>query len=225
MRPRNAACARTLVLFAILGAARLAGAQTFTTVSVIHSFSGIDGRTPQAALIETTDGNLYGTTLLGGASDAGTVFRITRAGALTTLHSFFDSGLDGAPPYAGLIQASDGNFYGTAAHLGANGDGSVFRVTRTGALTTIHSFSSPLDGAEPVASLIQASDGSLYGTTPAGGGASFGTVFRITMAGVCTTLYSFNGPDGKFPQAALIQASDGNLYGTTEQGGSGTTDA
>jgi uncharacterized repeat protein (TIGR03803 family) len=176
--------------------------------------------------VQGTDGNLYGTTYEGGANGVyGTVFEITPAGQLTTLHSFdyFD---DGAYPQAGLVQATNGNFYGTTYWAGANGGGTIFEITPAGQLTTLYSFCSQTnctDGEEPEAGLVQATNGNLYGTTWSGGTNFDGTVFAITLAGQLSTLYSFCSQpgctDGVDPHAGLIQATDGNLYGTTESGG------
>jgi uncharacterized repeat protein (TIGR03803 family) len=178
-----------------------------------------DGDAPYAGLIRATDGNFYGTTVAGGASSncgngCGTVFEITAGGVLTTLHSF--GGPDGLGPYAGLIQATDGNFYGTTYRGGAssncgNGCGTVFEITPGGVLTTLHSFGGP-DGLGPSGGLIQAADGNFYGTTS-------DTVFQMTPGGVLTTLHSFFGPDGAYPYGGLVQGTDGNFYGTTSAGG------
>ncbi len=119
----------------------------------------------------------------------------------------------------GLIQASDGNFYGTTSYGGANGLGSVFKVTPTGTLTTLYSFRG-VDGSFPQAhDLVQGVDGNLYGTTSRGGPGDDGTVFKITPEGILATLHSFNGVDGSFPNANLVQGTDGNFYGTTAFGG------
>jgi uncharacterized repeat protein (TIGR03803 family) len=199
------------------------------TLTTLHSFDSTDGASPQARLIQATDGNFYGTTSAGGASTCsggcGTVFKITPSGALTTLHSF--DGTDGNYPYAGLIQATDGDLYSTTANGGSTGClggcGTVFKITLTGRLTTLHSFDNT-DGACPNAELIQATDGSFYGTTFNGGDSTrceqgCGTVFKITPSGALTTLHSFDGADGSGPYAWLIQATDGNFYGTTGLGG------
>ena len=194
---------------------RITAAGALTT---LYSFSGSDGSTIVAGLVQGSDGNFYGTTAGGGAyGNSGTVFRITAAGALTTLYSF--SGSDGAYPNAGLVQGSDGSFYGTTYSGGANGSGAVFRITAAGALTTLYSFTGGSDGYAPLAALVQGSDGSFYGTTSGGGANSDGTVFRITAAGALTTLYSFSGSDGADPRAMLVQDSDGSFYGTTYEGG------
>src|SRR5271157_5744414 len=186
---------------------RITPGATFTT---LYSFCSQgpkvcpDGKLPTAALVQATDGNFYGTTDWGGASayctlvtGCGTVFRITPGGMLTTLYSFCTQANcpDGARPYGGLVQASDGNFYGTTDTDGANGaGGTVFKITPSGTLTTLYSFCSEAncaDGSNPYASLVRATDGNFYGTTYGGGAYSSGTVFKITPAGALTTLYSF----------------------------------
>ena len=141
----NRACA-ALVL--CVGTAIALPAQTFR---VVHSFDGTDGYWPSAALIQATDGNLYGTASFGGASDKGTVFKITRSGTLTTLYNFCSEGgcTDGSNPGAALIPASNGIFYGTTFGGGANGYfGTAFRITTGGTLTTLNSFCSQ-SGSHP----------------------------------------------------------------------------
>lgn len=191
-------------------------------LTTLHTFAhGADGSTPYGALLQGTDGNFYGTTSAAGANDAGTVFRITPAGVLTTLYTF-TGGSDGAAPEGGLILGGDGNFYGTTSSGQdfSNNHGSVFRITPAGVLTTLYSFTGGNDGDAPEAALIKGSDGNFYGTTAYGGADNVGTVFQVTPAGVLTTLYSFVGTtDGKLPFAALIQGSDGSFYGTTAAGG------
>ena len=136
----------------------------------------------------------------------------------TVLHAFAES--DGQDPLAGLVQGSDGNFYGTTDAGGTGGNGTVFKITPAGALTTLHSFSGS-DGRNPPATLVQGTDGNFYGTTNQGGAMGAGTVFKITPAGALTTLYPFAGSDGSHPYAGLVQGTDGNFYGTTNQGGTG----
>jgi uncharacterized repeat protein (TIGR03803 family) len=192
-----------------------------------------DGAAPLGSLVLGTDSNFYGTTSFGGGDGppaspgAGTVFKITSKGVLTTLYNFcaLSRCADGEYPEGGLVQATDGNFYGTTYSGGALRFGSVFKITAAGKLTTIYSFcvqTGCSDGAGPESSLIQATDGILYGTTSIGGN-GYGTVFKITPEGALTTLYKFcsqaNCADGEQPAAGLIQASDGNLYGTTHGGG------
>jgi uncharacterized repeat protein (TIGR03803 family) len=189
---------------------------------------------------------LYGTAELGGAAYSsqyrkglGTVFKISTHGALKTLYAFLTltnaNGypLDGAFPSGGLVQGSDGNFYGTTGGgsiaFGFSGFGTVFKMSASGALTSLYSFTNGIDGADPAAGLVQGSDGYLYGTTLEGGTINSGTVFKISTNGVLTTLYAFgtvtnaNGYplDGAFPSGGLVQGSDGNFYGTTGGGGAG----
>jgi uncharacterized repeat protein (TIGR03803 family) len=142
------------------------------------------------------------------------------------VYSFAGSAGDGSGPNAGLIQGSDGNFYGTTPHTalnttgGTNNDGTVFRVTPAGVETVLYSFPGGADGQEPQAALIEGSDGNFYGTTLQGGTHGDGSVFEVTPAGVGTVLYSFaGGSDGSEPYGALIQGTDGNFYGTTYNGG------
>ncbi|HTW66019.1 MAG TPA: choice-of-anchor tandem repeat GloVer-containing protein [Bryobacteraceae bacterium] len=198
------------------------------TLTTLYTFDDLnDGAGPTAALVQAADGNFYGTNIEGPpttfSSGPGTIFKITPEGTLTTLHNF--SGTDGANPRAGLIQATDGNFYGTTTAGGANGWGTVFKITPGGTLTTLYSFEFLSDGAVPQAGLVQATDWNLYGTTYYGGPgiaygtASGGTIFKITPGGVLTTLHSFAGTDGYTPHGGLVQGSNGNLYGTTSAGG------
>jgi uncharacterized repeat protein (TIGR03803 family) len=180
----------------------------------LHSFNGADGANPVGMLVQATDGNFYGTT----SGGAGTVFEITPAGTLTTWHTF--SGADGYSPVAGLVQAVNGNFYGTTSSGGANGDGTVFEITPAGTLTVLHNFAGyGIDGANPGAALVQATDRNFYGTTTNGGDGDAGTVFKITPGGRLSTLYSFDWGSGDLPYSGLLQATDGAFYGTTGQGG------
>ena len=203
-------------------------------LTTLHSFQAYptDGDAPVAALVQGSDGNFYGTTELGGSGTFGTVFKITPSGVLTTLYNFSD-GAHGWYPYAGLVQGSDGNFYGTTFSGGAYSDycgypgcGTAFKITPAGELTTLYSFCAQpgcADGSGPWAGVVQAGDGNFYGTTYAGGAGFVGTVFKLTLAGSLTTLHSFCAqggcPDGEQPYAGLVQASDGNFYGTTSTGG------
>jgi uncharacterized repeat protein (TIGR03803 family) len=217
-------------------------AQTF---KLMHSFAGADGLHPSyASVVQGLDGNLYGTTEYGGANTTcnpsqvgcGTVFKISSGGALTTIWSFcqdIPAGCpDGSYPLAGLIVGVDGNLYGTTSEGGAHGLGSVFKITPAGALSTLYSFCSKsgcADGYDPAAALVLGADGNFYGTTVHGGTGGCGgchgggTFFRMSPAGVLTSLHSFctgTCTDGSYPSAAVIQGNDGNFYGTTLSGGS-----
>jgi uncharacterized repeat protein (TIGR03803 family) len=185
----------------------------------LYSFTGgNDGATPIAGLVQGSDSNFYGMTTRGGVNDTGTVFQITSAGSLTTLHGF-TGGADGGYPLGGVIQATDGNLYGTTSQGGANNTGTVFQVTTAGTFTTLYSFVGGTNGAIPEAGLVQGADGNFYGTTSIGGSNTYGTVFSISSNGAFTTIYQFNKIDGRYPAAALIQGSDGYFYGTTRLGG------
>jgi uncharacterized repeat protein (TIGR03803 family) len=190
-------------------------------LTTLYSFTGgNDGANPYAVLVQGSDGNFYGTTEYGGTNGVGTVFKMSANGALTSLYSFTGTN-DGANPVRGLVQGSDGNFYGTTQNGGTNGWGTVFKITTNGAVTTLYSFAGGNDGANPEAVLVQGSDGNLYGTTQNGGTNGWGTVFKITTNGALTSLYSFTGGnDGAYPHG-LVQGNDGNFYGMTVDGGLG----
>src|ERR1022692_2487930 len=225
------ACA-VLVLCATTAIALPAQIATLTTIHRFCSQSGCpDGDAPYAGLVQATNGNLYGTTEVGGAHSQGMVFKVTPGGTLTTLYSFCSQTncTDGAEPFAGLVQAANGDLYGTTVNGGTNGGGTIFKITPSGTLTTLYRFCHQThcpDGAGPYAGLVQAANGDLYGTTRYGGGPprnNSGTVFKIPLGGTLTTLYSFcsqtNCTDGEAPVAGLVQAADGDLYGTTNTGG------
>ena len=197
-------------------------------LTTLVEFSGSKGDNPQAALVQGSDGNFYGTTAKGGATDHGTIFKMTPAGVLTTLLEF--TGAKGPnlgnSPQTVLVLGSDGNFYGTTARGGAGDEGTIFKMTPAGVLTTLVEFGGSEgdnNGSYPLAALAQGSDGSLYGTTSAGGAGDEGTIFKISPEGVLTILFEFGGREtednGSFPAAALVQGSDGNFYGTTNGGG------
>lgn len=198
------------------------------TITSLHSFDTSDGASPSGALVQVADGNFYGTTDAGGScTDCGTVFEITAGGAFTSLYSFCVqvNCPDGSNPYSGLVQGNDGNLYGTTYSGGNSGNGTVFKITPTGTLTTLYSFCSQTnctDGGQPYAGMVRGTNGNFYGTTPRGGVNGSGTVFTITPTGKLSTLYSFCAQagctDGASP-AGMIQAADGNLYGTTTAGG------
>src|ERR1700678_3160319 len=198
-------------------------AQTFTTLA---SCDATNGAAPNG-LVQGTDGNFYGTTIRGGATNpcpdggagCGTIFEISPEGALTTLQSF--NGTNGAVPLAGLIQGANGTFYGTTYTRGANDTyngcaGTIFSIVPGGTLVTLYNFCSLpdcADGTSPSDGLIQGIDGNFYGTTTSNGGepdfcsSNCGTVFKITPAGALTTLYTFTGTVGAGwgPMAALVQ--------------------
>jgi uncharacterized repeat protein (TIGR03803 family) len=202
---------------------------TTGTAETLHSFCAqsecADGDTPQSPLMQATNGNLYGTTHFGGTYGGGVVFEVTPSGSLKTLDSFCaESGCADKQPAAGLVQASNGELYGTTSGYGAGG--TVYRMTPSGTLTTLYSFcvqQGCTNGEYPDAGLIQANDGNLYGTTSSGGAYGYGTIFKITPSGTLSTLYSFCAQsgcsDGEAPEGLLVQATNGDLYGATYSGG------
>ncbi len=192
--------------------------------AVLHSFTNTpDGAQPVASLVIDKRGNLYGTTVGGGADSFGTVFEVDRAGTEIVLHSF--SGADGGFPEAGLVVDKAGNLYGTTASGGSANAGTVFKVDISGTETVLHNFADVPDGAFPNADLVQDEAGNLYGTTAFGGAygdgssASEGIVFEVYTNGTEIVLHSFSGLDGGFPEAGLVRDKAGNLYGTTTFGG------
>src|SRR5579872_567079 len=195
------------------------------TVTTLHSFDSSDGAYPMGSLYQGTDGNFYGTTYQGGADRLGTVFKITPTGTFTSLHSFSGYPSDGTEPYAGLVQAANGSFYGTTWEGGTEDFGSIFKMTSTGTVTLLHSLNGGSDGGGLADPLIQATDGNLYGTANSDGEVSSGctegcgTIFKISTAGTFTVLEDFDQTNGAFPFAALLQGTNGILYGTTQQGG------
>jgi len=196
---------------------------TSPNLAALSSFNGTNGATPFGGLIADAQGNLYGTTVGGGANNDGTVFKLTTGAnpTLTTVASF--NGGDGSRPYGGLIIDTQGNVYGTTSGGGANGDGTVFKLTpgANPTLTTLATFNGA-NGNLPTAGLLADGQGNLYGTTEGGGAHGDGTVFKLTTGGIptLTTLASFSGSNGISPFfGSLIADAQGNLYGTTDQGG------
>lgn len=192
--------------------------------TVLHRFTGYpdDGRTSWQGLVRDSAGNLYGTTLQGGASDVGTAFKLDPAGNETVLHSFGATVDDGYYPYGGsLVRDSAGNLYGTTQYDSQSG--TVLKLAPDGTETTLHSFTSGSgDGEFPCGTLVRDAKGNIYGTTNNGGVFGFGTVFQLDASNNETVLYSFSGTsgDGAIPCGGLIRDSTGNLYGTTNSGGS-----
>jgi len=208
----------SVIAMAVLFVASLAASAQ--TVTSLHSFNGADGANPEYVyLIQGLNGNLYGTTSAGGANSAGTAFRITTAGKLTTIYNFCSlaSCADGQAPQSDLLLASNGAFYGTASAGGGTNNGLVYKLTAAGVLTPLYSFSGS-DGSQPYVALIQATNGKFYGTTSGGGAGNVGTIFEMTSTGTLTSLLSFDGSDGRFPDSRLTQGTNGNLYGVTYYG-------
>jgi uncharacterized repeat protein (TIGR03803 family) len=200
----------------------------FWKENVLYEFQGgSDGAYPgYGDLAWDQEGNIYGTTAAGGASNFGAVYELTRAANTYTesmLYSF--SGPDGKTPLGGVVVDGAGNVLGTTFSGGANGIGAIFKLTKQGSQwveTNIYNFQGPNDGSAPYAGLIADSSGNLYGATTTGGASHGGTVFELTPSGDSYTfklLYSFANNSGCGPFASLNLDSLGNLYGTTRCGG------
>lgn len=194
------------------------------TETVLHTFTGApDGAHPYAGLIFDSAGNLYGTTNGGGAFNYGTVFKLDSTGNETILYSF--TGFpDGASPYAGVVQDSAGNLYGTTGEGGAFNHGTVYKLDSSGVETVLHSFNGGTDGAYPCGGLTLDAAGNLYGTANEGGATGNtgdnGTLFELNNAGSFTVLHTFTGGvGGANPAAGMILNSVGKLLGVTTEGG------
>jgi len=202
--------------------------------TVLHSFAGgtDDGSLPFGNLIRDAAGNLYGTTVSGGAGGVGIIFKLDTTGKETVLHAF--AGEDGANPSSGLVRDAAGNLYGTTQFGGKSdcpfggGCGVVFKLDQVGNETVLHSFTGGPDGGQPMSGLVRDAAGNLYGTTFLGGDPSCpqsspfgcGTVFRVDAAGNETTLYRFAGyTGGANPLGNLIRDAAGHIWGTTSDGG------
>ena len=199
------------------------------TFSNILSFSvdGSKGAAIYAPLIQANDGSLYGTSTEGGVNGCGTIFKLTTSGILLHVYSF-PCGSGGSRPVGPIMQASDGNFYGTTAWGGittgyrcqSSGCGTIFRMTQSGSITVLYEFEGgQTDGHGAIAGLVEGTDGNLYGSTYAGGGHAWGTFFQVTLGGIYTFLYSLPNSIGEEPSSTLLQHTSGVFYGTASWGG------
>jgi uncharacterized repeat protein (TIGR03803 family) len=203
--------------------------------TVLYAFckhrSCIDGAYPASTLVLDASGNLYGTTNGGGSSNLGTVFKLSKNGKETVLHSFNGFPDGEFPTYAGLLMDASGTFYGTTQYGGAAGFGVAYKLDKAGKETVLHSFAgyAASDGQYPISGLVKDASGNLYGTTEQGGtgcgSPGCGTVYKLSKTGNETILYNFTGtPDGAFPYlGTLLLDKSGNLYGTTQSGGKNGT--
>jgi len=220
IRARVAVCGLVLLLYCVatLITSSVANAQGYQE-STLYTFTGPDGAEPYAGVIRRGT-TLYGTTLVGGTFNHGTVFKLDRTGKETVLYSF-SGGEDGALP--GLIQYYKGNLYGVAEQGGmggcVGGCGTVFKIDTSGNETVLYSFTGGADGAWPTGTPAIDAAGNLYGTTLFGGDSKCGcgVVFKLDPHGVETVLFAFKVKSGA--ESGLVRDSAGNLYGNTDGGG------
>jgi uncharacterized repeat protein (TIGR03803 family) len=192
--------------------------------TVLHSFAGPDGADPWAGVIRDAAGNIYGTTVYGGCCKDGTVFKLDSKGTETVLHSFTGGTTDGCNTDLGLVEDKSGNLYGATYLCGAYGYGAVFKLSKDGKVTLLHSFAGGSDGEFPhYGSLFIDQNDNLYGQTSGGGGsAGCGVVYKVSKSGEETVLHTFAGypTDGCYAYGPVTMDEHGNLYGTTTFGGS-----
>ncbi len=198
------------------------------TFDSLHTFtdSATNGFGPRNRIVQTSDGTFYGITVTEGANNYGSVFSITTAGTPTTIYSFAN-GADQKYPAGGVIQGSDGNFYGTTSDYIVDsgpqgGYGVVYKVTPAGKITILHTFDQT-DGESPTGPLVEGADGDFYGTTTLGGSSGYGVIYKVSSSGSFAVLHNFthSGSDGAVPSDGIMLASDGNFYGGSVEGGDG----
>jgi len=188
-------------------------------VTILYTFDGTN-RYPKS-LVLGADGNFYGTTT-GTSTGLGTVFKMTPKGKITILHKF--SGTDGSNPMGQLIQATDGNFYGTTKTGGSGLYGVAYKITPSGTFTVLHNFANDYQGSTAIAGLVQATDSNFYGMAFSNPGASSGLIYQLAPGGTYTILHEYlsKNKDGASPQTAMIQHTGGVLFGDTYAGGIGS---
>lgn len=201
------------------------------TETVLYRFQGggTDGGNPYGSIVFDANGNIYGTTTIGGSSQLGTVYMLTRSGnswTESTLYNFA-GGNDGATPESNLTFDSAGNLYGTTYAGGRAGKGTVFELIRAGSgwsENPIYQFQGGDDGYGPYSDVIFDSSGNLYGTTVYGGLSEGGTAFELSPLNggwVHQVIQNFNGGGAASPYGNLILDGSGNLFGTTVESSAG----
>ncbi|MGC9946642.1 MAG: choice-of-anchor tandem repeat GloVer-containing protein [Bryobacteraceae bacterium] len=211
-----------LAIACALGVTGMAVAQAQTASEIVlQSFTTalVNGGDPYSGVIRDAAGNLYGTTYFGGTATAGVVYKLDTAGRQTVLHNF-TGGADGANPYAGVVDDSAGNLYGTTSNGGAAKAGVVYKLDTAGHETVLYTFTGGADGGWPYAGMIRDPAGNFYGAGSGGGTAGWGVLFKLDATGQETVLYNFTGgADGAVPYGTPTRDPAGNLYGTTTGGG------
>jgi uncharacterized repeat protein (TIGR03803 family) len=194
----------------------------FTSLATFNTATGDTG--PHGRIIETAPGTFYGVTFSDGSENDGSVYSATSTGTITSLYNFTGNA-DEKYPAGGVIQGSDGNFYGTASDYlldAQGGNGIVYKLTPGGKITVLHTFADS-DGQAPSGALVEGADGDFYGTAAYGGTDDYGLIYKISPTGTFSILHIFThtGTDGAVPSDGIMLASDGNFYGGTAEGGDG----
>ena len=191
--------------------------------TILHTFTGstTDGKYPTyTSLLMDAEDNLYGVTEEGGSADGGILYKLSKTGKLTILHSFTGGTTDGCNVLGAPFMDAAGNFYGTTSSCGAHTLGTVWKVSKYGKEKVLHSFAGGTsDGEYPLAGVIVDAEGNVYGTTETGGASNVGTVYKVSESGKFTLLHSFDGTDGKYVYSGLVQNAKGTLFGTAQNGG------
>ena len=207
---------RGAVVHANTGAASIRA--TEGTYTILHKFqNGADGANPGAKVVLDDAGNIYGTTDFGNIHGYGTVFKVAPDGTYTRLYSF-TGGADGSQPDGAVTLMANGSMIGTTTSGGANGNGTLFKLSAKGKLKVLHDFTSD-DGSEARGNLYRDKLGNFYGTALFGGANFDGTVFKYGFDGTFTILHTFNATDGEFPEHGVVADAAGNLFGVTAFGG------
>src|SRR5579862_9677264 len=191
--------------------------------TILHTFTGsaTDGKYPSyTTLLMDTKGIFYGVTEEGGSADGGILYKMSKTGKLTILHSFKGGTTDGCNVLGTPFMDAAGDFYGTTSSCGTHSLGTVWKVSKDGKEKLLHSFAGGTsDGENPLAGVIMDAAGNLYGDTETGGASNVGTVYKISKAGKFTLLHSFDGTDGKYPYGSFAQNAKGTIFGSTLNGG------
>jgi|HubBroStandDraft_6_1064221.scaffolds.fasta_scaffold07588_4 uncharacterized repeat protein (TIGR03803 family) len=190
------------------------------TLTVLHTFVGSDGAYPYYGhLAMDRNGVLYGVTAMGGAYNAGVLYKLTKDGRFAVLHSFGGTS-DGCYPWGTVAMDKTGNLYGTTHSCGSHGYGTIWKVSTKRKETILHNFAGyPSDGCYPFASVAQDSKGALYGVTSGCGANNWGALYELSASGKLTLLHSFSGTDGEYPYGEVLLTAKGKLFGTTTSGG------
>jgi uncharacterized repeat protein (TIGR03803 family) len=191
--------------------------------TILHTFTGStkDGKYPSyTSLLTDAQGNLYGVTEEGGSADGGILYKLSKTGKLTILHSFTGGTTDGCNVLGTPFRDAAGNFYGTTSSCGTDKLGTVWKVNKYGKEKVLHSFAGGTsDGEYPLAGVIMDAEGNLWGNTETGGATKFGTVYKISKSGHYTLVHSFDGTDGKYPYGSFAQNAKGTIFGSALNGG------